>query len=101
MYETCNLSTVKNTPNEVRRDTSRADFYYIETSDDIEFDSSMQYETVQFMFDVIYDVLEYSDLSILDDAIVYAYYKDGMKKPLFMFKNDVIKHSFRIIKLNR
>lgn len=101
MCETCNLSTVKNTPNGVRRDTLGADFYYIETKDSIEFDSSMQYETVQFMLDVIYDVLEYSDLTFLDNAIVYAYYNDGTKRPLFMFKNDIIKHSFRIIKLNR
>lgn len=101
MNKTCNLTTVKNTPSEARRDTSRADFYYIEASDDIEFDTSMQYETLQFMIDVIFDVLEYSDLSFLNNAIVYAYYSDGIKRPLFMFKNDVVEHSFRIIKLNR
>lgn len=103
MIETCNLFTVKNTPSEARRDasTSRADFYYIETDGSIEYDNSMQYETLQFMIDVIFDVLEYSDLSFLNNAIVYAYYSGGMKRPLFMFKNDVIKHSFRIIKLNR
>ena len=101
MNKTCNLSTVKNTPSEARRDTLRADFYYIETIDNTEFDSSMQYDTIQFMFDVIYDVLEYSDLSILDNAVVYGYYKGGIKRPLFMFKNDVINHSFRIIKCNR
>lgn len=101
METTCNLSTVKNTSSEARRSTSKVDFYYIETINDTDFDSSMQYETIQFMIDVIYDVLEYSDLSILDNAIVYAYYNDGIKKPLFMFKNDVVEHSFRIIRLNR
>lgn len=103
MIETCNLFTVKNTPSEARRDTStsRADFYYIETMKDDEFDSGMQYETLQFMIDVIFDVLEYSDLSFLNNAIVYAYYNNGMKRPLFMFKNDVIEHSFRIIKFKK
>lgn len=101
MNKTCNLSTVKNTPSGARKDTSRADFYYIKTVEDVEYDDDMKYETVQFMFDVIFDVLEYSDLSILDNAIVYGYYSDGTSVPLFMLKNDIIKHSFRIIKCNR
>lgn len=100
MEKTCNLNTVKNTPNEVRKDTSRAEFYYIKTVEDVKSDDGMKYETIQFMIDVIFDVLEYSDLSILDNAVVYGYHSDGTSQPLFMFKNDVINHHFTIIKIS-
>lgn len=101
MIKTCNLSTVKNTQHEVLPCTSRSEYYCIKTVHTTDADSDMQYKSVQSIIDMIYDVLEYSDLSILDDAIVFGYYSDGASKPLFMFKNNAVKHSFRIIKFNR
>lgn len=101
MEKTCNLSTVKNTPSEARRDIApKAEFYYIETIEDIDINDGMQFESIQFMVDVIFEVLEYSDLRTLDDAIVFGYYSDGTKKPLFMFKNDVVEHNFTITNIS-
>lgn len=101
MTKTCNLFTVQNTPSEARRSTSRAEYYYIKTVSAPDIDSDIQYNSVQSIIDMIYDVLEYSDLSVLDNAIVFGYHSDGTDNPLFMFKNDVVKHSFKIIKLNQ
>ncbi len=101
MLKTCNLSTVKNTPSEARRSTSTSECYYIKTIQTPDADSDMQYKSVQSIIDMIYDVLEYSDLSVLDDAVVFGYNADGTNRPLFMFKNDVVEYSFRIIKFNR
>ena len=101
MAKTCNLSTVNNTPSEARRYALMCEYYYIKTVQTPEFDSDIQYKSVQCIIDMIYDVLEYNDLSILDNAIVFGYHTDGTSKPLFMFKNDVVEHSLRIIKFNR
>lgn len=101
MNRTCNLSTVKNTPSEARRNASRVKYYYIQTVQSPDYDDDVQYRSVQCIIDMIYNVLEYSDLSVLDNAIVFGYYSDGTSQPLYMFKNDVIEHSFRIIKFNR
>lgn len=101
MTKTCNLSTVKNTPSEARRNTSKSEYYVIRTAQYQDIDSDIQYRSIQCIVDMIYDVLEYSDLSVLDNAIVFGYYSDGTGQPLYIFKNDVIEHSFRIIKLNR
>lgn len=100
MNKTCNLDTVKNTPSEARRDTG-AEYYYIEAFQPSDIDSNIQYQSVQCIIDMIYDILGYSDLSILDNAVVYGCYSDGIVQPLFMFKNDVVGHDFRVIKLNQ
>lgn len=101
MNKTCNLSTVKNTPSEARKNTSRAEYYYIKTVQSPDYDDDVQYGSIRCIVDMIYNVLEYNDLSVLDNAIVFGYYSDGTSSPLYMFKNDVIEHSFRIIKFNR
>ncbi len=101
MNRTCNLSTVKNTPSEARRNTPKSGYYVIQTVQYQDIDSDIQYGSIQCIVDMIYNVLEYSDLSILDNAIVLRYYSDGTRQPLYIFKNDVIEHSFRIIKFNR
>lgn len=101
MNKTCNLSTVKNTPSEARKSTSRAEYYYIQTVQSPDYDDDVQYRSVQCIIDMIYDILEYSDLSVLNNAVIYGHRSDGTNSPLYMFKNDVIEHSFRIIKFNR
>lgn len=100
MRKTCNLSTVKNTQREALQCVRRADFYYIDAYRNDDSDDSMQYDTIETMLDVIYDALEYSDLSFLDGTVVYAYYDNNTRKPLFMFKNDVVEHSFRVVRYN-
>lgn len=101
MNKTCNLSTVKNTPSEARKSTSRTEYYYIRTVQSPDYDDDVQYRSVQCIIDMIYDILEYSDLSVLNNAIIFSHNPDGTNSPLFMLKNDVVEHSFRIIKFNR
>ena len=101
MTKTCNLSTVKNTPSEARRNTSKSEYYYIQTVQSPDYYDDVQYRSVQCIVDMIYGILEYSDLSVLNNAIIFGHNSDGTNSPLFMLKNDIIKHSFRIIKCNR
>lgn len=101
MNKICNLSTVKNTPSEARRDASGVEYYYIKTVSAPDIDSDIQYKSVQSIIDMIYEVLEYSNLSVLDGAIVFGYHSDGISRPLFVFKNDVLQHHFRVIRFNR
>lgn len=100
MGKTCNLSYSKNTPNEVRRDTSRAEYYYIKMLNVTECDSSVYYKSVQCIIDMIYDMLDYRGISVLDNAIVYARYSDGSEKPILMFKDDVLRHHLTIINIS-
>lgn len=81
--------------------TLRAEYYYIRTVQSPDYDDDVQYRSVQCIIDMIYDILEYSDLSVLDNAIIFRHNQDGTNRPLYMFKNDIIEHSFRIIKFNR
>lgn len=99
--KTCNLLTVKNTPSEARMNTSRAEYYYIQTVQSPDYDDDIQYRSVQCIVDMIYNILEYSDLSVLNNAVIFKHEADGTNRSLYMLKNDVIKHSFRIIKCNR
>lgn len=101
MNKTCNLSTVKNTPGEARKSTSRAEYYYIQTVQSPDYDDDVQYRSVQCIIDMIYNILEYSDLSVLNNAVIFSHNPDGTNSPLFMLKNDVVEHSFRIIKFNQ
>lgn len=100
MNKTCNLSTVKNTPSEARRDASRAEYYYIKMLNVTECDSNVYYQSVQCIIDIIYDMLDCRGISVLDNAIVYAHYSDGSEKPILMFKDDVLRHHFTIIKIS-
>ena len=101
MIKTCNLSTVKNTPSGARRSTLRAEYYYIRTVQSPDCDDDVQYRSIQCIIDMIYNILEYSDLSVLNNAVIFRHSSDETDTPLYMLKNDVIKHSFRIIKFNR
>lgn len=100
MRKTCNLSTVKNTPSGARRNTS-AEYYYIQTVQSPDYDDDVQYRSVQCIIDMIYNILEHSNLSVLNDAIIFGHNSDGTNRPLFMLKNDVLQHHFRIIKYNQ
>lgn len=100
MDKTCNLSTVKNTPSEARRSASRAEYYCIKTVHENNYYSIVQYKSIQCIIDIIYNVLEYNNMPALHNAIVFGCYSDGSSKPLFMFKNDVIKHHFTIVKIS-
>lgn len=61
----------------------------------------MQNESIQYIIDMIYDLLDYSNLPEMHNAIVFGYYSDGSSRPLFMFKNDVIKRHFTIVKISK
>lgn len=100
MIKTCNLATVKNTPSEARRATLRAEYYYIKTLNVTECDSSVLYQSVQCIIDMIYDMLDYRGMSVLDNAVIYGYYSDGSIKPLYLLKDDVLRHNFTIIKIS-
>lgn len=100
MKTTCNLSTVKNTPSEARSNTSEAEYYYIKTLNVTECDSDVYYKSVQCIIDMIYDMIDYRGMSVLDNAVIYACYPDGSVKPLFLLKDDVLQHNLTIVKIS-
>lgn len=99
MNKTCNLVTVKNTPSEARMSASRAEYYYIKTLNVTECDSSVYYQSIQCIIDMIYDILDCRGMSVLDNAVIYGYYSDGSVKPLYLLKDDVLRHNFTIVKI--
>lgn len=88
MSKTCNLSTVKNTPSGARRNTSTL-YYYIEYAvryDDLD---DYHYDSVLQIVSSIFDVLEFSNLSSLDGAIIRAAKSDNTFVDLYLIKNDI------------
>lgn len=100
MNKTCNLATVKNTPSEARKDALRAEYYYIKTINVTKCDSDVCYKSVQCIIDMIYDMIDYRGMSVLDNAVIYGRYPDGSVKPLFLLKDDVLRHNLTIVKIS-
>lgn len=100
MTKICNLSTIKNTPSEARRSTSGAEYYYIKTLNVTECDSDIYYQSIQCIIDMIYNMIDYRGMSVLDNAVIYGRYSDGSVKPLFLLKDDVLQHNLTIVKIS-
>lgn len=87
MSKLVTFSIVKNTPNEVRRDTS-TEYYllvYKVSYDDMD---DYHYDSVLQIVSSIMEVLEYNDLSSMDGAVIRAMKKDGSYKDLYEILND-------------
>ncbi len=77
MYKTCNLSTVKNTPSEARRDASTVVYYFINFRDKTAPDIVPTWRTLRGVIESIWDMLETTDLYFLGDLYICAYMSDG------------------------
>lgn len=65
MSKTCNLSTVKNTSSEARRNTSTVVYYYIDFCDNVDVISALTAGSVSKLIHVIFDYLDSRDIYII------------------------------------
>lgn len=96
MYKTCNLSTVRNTPSEARRDTSCVDYYYIDFCNrDIVHDAIINV-SLSRIINVIYDYLDERDIYFVDFLYICKRMMDGSTKRVFKITIDAIDRHMRI-----
>lgn len=94
--KTCNLSTVKNTPSEARRDTSSVMYYYIDiTCDDIE-PIVPRWDTLRSAIETIWDTLSVCDLISLNGHYMCAYMADGTSRKIWRITVDETVGEMRI-----
>lgn len=86
--KTCNLSTVKNTPSEARRDASTECFYFIEYSCDYDDDDSLQYNSISDIFEMIYELLDDVFIHMICGGSIYKMYSDGRQKKIYKIVAD-------------
>lgn len=86
--KTCNLSTVKNTTNEVRRDTSSVMYYYIDFEYDELAPNVPTWRTLRATIEVIWDTLAISDLNSLNGHYICAYMANGTTRKVRYIRVD-------------
>lgn len=97
--KTCNLSTVKNTPNEVRRNTSSVMYYYIDYEcDDIE-PLVPTWRTLRAAIETIWDNLLISDLQSLNGHYICAYMTDGTSRRVRYIRIDEEGREMRVCRV--
>lgn len=96
MRETCNLSTVKNTPSEARRDTSTVEYYFINFRDITAPDVVPTWRTLRGVIESIWDLLEIEDLYFLGNLYICAYMSDGRIRRVRHIDIDIEERHIRI-----
>lgn len=96
MYKTCNLSTVKNTPSEARRNASTVVYYFINFRDDTAPDIVPQWRTLRGAIETIWDVLSVKDLYFLDGLYICALMPDNSVRRVRYISIDVAERHMRI-----
>lgn len=96
MSKTCNLSTVKNTPSEARRNTSTVVYYYIDFEVEPFMDIFPQWKTLRGVIETIWDTLSMVDLFSLDGLYICAYMSDGSTRRVRRISMDKIGRHIRI-----
>lgn len=91
--KTCNLSTVKNTPNEVRRDASTLDYLFIDYPVKYQDLDEYHYSSMREIIESIYSVLADTFLSSLDGASIKAVYRDGTTTVVCKIVVDATSHN--------
>ena len=97
--KTCNLSTVKNTPNEVRRDTSSVMYYYIDYEYDDIAPNVPTWKTLRSAIEMIWDTLSICDLESMDGHYICAYMTDGTSRRVRYIRMDKEGREMRICRV--
>lgn len=96
MEKTCNLSTVKNTPSEARRDTSCVDYYYIDFCDDKDDTNEIASNNISRVINVIYDYLDERDIYYIEKMYICARMTDGSIRRVFELSIDDVERHMRV-----
>ena len=97
--ETCNLSTVKNTPSVARSCEHTECFYYIEYTCDYDGDDSLQYNSISDIFEMIYDLLDDVFIHMICGGYIYKMYSDGRKKKIYIIVADVDSNAITFVRI--
>lgn len=102
--KTCNLSTVKNTSSEARRDTIgnvvNVEYYYIELKHDIAMPCVPTWRTLRGVIETIWETLLLSDLVSLNGLYICAYMSNGTHRPVRFIKVDGKNKEMRICRVS-
>lgn len=96
MSETCNLSTVKNTPSEARRDASTVVYYFINFRDYTAGEVLPQWRTLRGVIETIWDLLSTEDLYFLGDLYICAFMSDNSIRRVRYISIDASERNIRI-----
>ena len=99
--ETCNLSTVKNTPSEARSCEHTECFYFIEYACDYNNDDSLQYNSVSDIFEMIYELLDDVSIHMLCGGYICKMYSDGWKKRIYTIIVDETVSGITFVRMKR
>ena len=99
--ETCNLSTVKNTPSVARSCEHTECFYYIGYACDYDGDDSLQYKTISDILEMIYDLLDDVFIRMIRGGYICKMYSDGRKKKIYAIVADADSHAITFIRVER
>lgn len=97
--KTCNLSTVKNTSSEARRDTSSVMYYYIDYEYDDIAPNVPTWRTLRAAIEMIWDTLLISDLHSLNGHYICAYMTDGTSRRVRYIRIDEEGREMRICRV--
>ena len=86
--ETCNLSTVKNTPSVARSCERTECFYYIEYTCDYDGGDSLQYNSISDIIEMIYDLLDDVFIRMICEGYICKMYSDGRTKRIYKIVAD-------------
>lgn len=97
--ETCNLSTVKNTPSVARSCEHTECFYYIKYTCDYDGDDSLQYKTISDIFEMIYDLLDDVFIRMICGGCICKMYNDGRKKKIYTIVVDADSYAITFVRI--
>lgn len=96
MEKTCNLSTVRNTPSEARRNAPSVDYYYIDFCNDDEGCDKITSKSLSRVVNVLYDYLDESDISYIPIMFVCARMSNNSARRIFEIRIDAVERHMRI-----
>ena len=103
--ETCNLSTVKNTPSVARSCEHTECFYYIKYArnydNDDDDDDSLQYGSISDIFEMIYDLLDDVLIQMIDGGCICKMYSDGRTKRIYTIVADTVASEITFVRVKR
>lgn len=99
MEKTCNLSTVKNTPHKVRKDTSCVDYYYIDFCDGRDDFDKIASRSLSRIINVVYDYLDERDIYYVEKMYICARMTDGSIRRIFELSIDDVGRHMRIFRV--
>lgn len=99
--KTCNLFTVKNTPNEVRSCKHEDCVYYVEYAIDYDDADDLQYSSVSDIIEMIYYMLDDVFIHMICGGFICKMYNDGRKQRIYAIVVDATVSEVTFVRVKR